>query len=1148
MVEDEELATLPPPTLDLEIEPVVRPVPPIIGRFAVTGVLETSADVVWYEGHFDGTSVAIKVPSGPTAPATIEDLERVERIDVTHPNIIRVVDSGRTPDGAPFIAFERPPGATLEEVISQRKLTPSEAITLGMQVLHALEVAHSAGLVHRRLSPRTVFLGDDGVARIMGLIRGGHSSDASTSFVAPEQLQGRAEVDARADVWAVGALMCAALTGRSPFERASRLATEVATLIEPAPTVRSLDEAVPSALAAVIERALLVSVSSRWPTAGAFARALAALGPEQPITNIRPTTAADDPGPRAIALLLASGVTDASLIAAGVRRADGHPIELASNRVFAHFEASAGSMDALNRALDVALDLRFAVDTLVLVARATCPAGPGVPDDLIEAVGGCLGGAGPGVTVDRVTAELLGPVCEKASVDGDLFDVQARRTSDQPLQSTSGAPFGGDTSVTTRVTDAWHASCEHRRPQRLTLDCAPAAAGRWAWDAECVLRDALPDATVVVGRAHSTNFSMFASLVADLPDDRSTPTDPVASSFVHELMRRQPSPSPALAAARQSPRRMADSMAASLESLLVGLTAAGPVALILEGTADDASGTIISRLLAVDSGALLVVDVQEADLMPTIDPRLPARLSRLSAGTRALADTLAVIGRPASWFELSSLGTIDLQYKLRLLADAGLLDVRSSRRETRLSPAVGPALLGAMTTQRRRSLYDVWAQRLARDVRATAAEVASQFVASGHADRAGTYFADAALEAASFGDAKRTLLYAEEALARGLTTPLQVRLRIECSRALAQLGRIDEQLAMADWAVAHAADDRARAEAAIARSLAFTHDDRTDDGAIDTAKAVELARSTDDPRLLVTALLAQADRAVSIDQLDVSRAALAEALALDLSPHERADVAALRGRWADAMGDLAVRKVAFVDALATAREIQDHRGAAEALARLAEVYNRVGDYDAAAAALADAAQLGGRVGARRLRGYALANLGYALGMLTKLEPALTAVHEASLIAHALGDVRLAVYSALYRVRARSVATLPVADEADLVADDAFANRLDEARALALTLGARARLVSGDVAGATDRIRAAMDLVDQLGGLEEDELEVYQVASMVFRAAGDEDGAAHTMLRGRKRLEMMLGGISDAALAAAFARTHGGRLSRSESAR
>jgi serine/threonine-protein kinase len=174
--------------------------------------------------------VALKVlrpgRRGPAAHAAFErEIGAIARL--SHPATVRLVDRGVTEDGLSYFAMELVEGETLAELVRREgPLQPSRAVHLLAQIASALAEAHRAEVVHRDLTPDNVMvtcLGGEGDAikildfGLAGVHAEGPAGAGTPRFMAPEVHAG-ALADARADVFAIGALLVFMLTGKSPLE------------------------------------------------------------------------------------------------------------------------------------------------------------------------------------------------------------------------------------------------------------------------------------------------------------------------------------------------------------------------------------------------------------------------------------------------------------------------------------------------------------------------------------------------------------------------------------------------------------------------------------------------------------------------------------------------------------------------------------------------------------------------------------------------------------------------------------------------------------------------------------------------------------------------------------------------------------------
>jgi len=248
-----------------------------------------------------GRRLALKVLS----PRAVRDEERLRRFErearaisaLNHPNILTVYDVGHDA-GMQFLATEFIDGVTLRTTLERGRLEPRHALSIGVQIAQAIAAAHDAGVIHRDLKPENVMIRADGYVKVLdfGLAKltgreafGGDEGGATElvetrdgvvmgtfNYMAPEQARG-SDLDARADLFALGVLLYEMLAGQPPFKGASA-ADVVGAILFRDPNPLAHIGGIPAELERIVQTALRKERDQRYQTCAQMLRDLRLLG------------------------------------------------------------------------------------------------------------------------------------------------------------------------------------------------------------------------------------------------------------------------------------------------------------------------------------------------------------------------------------------------------------------------------------------------------------------------------------------------------------------------------------------------------------------------------------------------------------------------------------------------------------------------------------------------------------------------------------------------------------------------------------------------------------------------------------------------------------------------------------------------------
>ena len=248
---------------------------------------------VYAATHRNGNRVAIKVLH-PTY-AEHEDVKRrfleegYVANKVGHACAVTVLDDDVLDDGTPFLVMELLEGESLEERLRKKAvLAPPGVLYIADKVLDVLAAAHDKDIVHRDIKPANVYLTRDGNVKVLdfGLARVRERSlkgsltrtgmiVGTASYMPPEQARGKRDlIDARTDIWAVGATMWKAMTGRHVHEADTVQERLIAAMSQKAPLIGTVLPSLNPHFAIVVDRALEFQKTDRWNDAKAMQAAL----------------------------------------------------------------------------------------------------------------------------------------------------------------------------------------------------------------------------------------------------------------------------------------------------------------------------------------------------------------------------------------------------------------------------------------------------------------------------------------------------------------------------------------------------------------------------------------------------------------------------------------------------------------------------------------------------------------------------------------------------------------------------------------------------------------------------------------------------------------------------------------------------------
>ena len=357
-----------------------------------------------------GRKVAIKVLLGELS----KDADNIGRFfnearaaaGIRHPALVDVFDFGYLPEGSAYLVMDFLEGETLGARIARGRMPSEVAVAVTRQLCSGMSVAHAKGIIHRDLKPENVFLmADDGasvpqvkildfgIAKLTGE-QGAVSASQRTRtgilmgtplYMSPEQCRGAGTVDLRTDLYSLGCIVYAMLTGGPPFQREGAGELIASHLYEQPAPVRSREPSVSSDLDAIVLRLLAKRPEDRQQTMAELDRELERLAAGATTAKGIPRTAPIMPaqpaapgGTAELPAVAATGAVDTARLRPRVAEALGSP-EAQPNDTLDHGAIARTSPVVARRRLAPLLAIAGGAAVVVIVAlvlRGSPQSGP----------------------------------------------------------------------------------------------------------------------------------------------------------------------------------------------------------------------------------------------------------------------------------------------------------------------------------------------------------------------------------------------------------------------------------------------------------------------------------------------------------------------------------------------------------------------------------------------------------------------------------------------------------------------------------------------------------------------------------------------------------------------------------------------------
>jgi len=503
----------------------------LAGRFVVEREIGRGAAGIVYRAydHMSGQAVALKVIASEAVDDSEEARFRREgRVlaGLHHPGIVRVVAFGQLEERRPYLAMEWLDGENLADRQAREPLPVALGLGVAADVCDALGAAHAASIVHRDVKPSNIILarldGSQPPSFIVKLVDFGVASERDTkltqagtiigtpAYMAPEQARGEVEIDARADLYSLGATLFELVTGRTPHFGPTPVAILARLVTTQAPRLADVLSEVPRELDELVAGLLALDPQDRPRSATEVARRLRAIAQalgsssENPSTSV--ATRKDSPlggpalasegGLRMVTSIVATRVPKGparSRLITHLRARGAEATELGSDAIVAYLGVRKSVGDEAARALDLGLRIAKLGGSVGVATGRMRITHAQLAGEVVDRAACLARDASIGqVLADSTTSELARG---RFAVD-DRADGTAVVGTESVLHrdTTAGIPFVGRDAELLQVVAAFERCVEDETPIVVTIVGAPGL-GKTRLRAEALARiqkDAAP--------------------------------------------------------------------------------------------------------------------------------------------------------------------------------------------------------------------------------------------------------------------------------------------------------------------------------------------------------------------------------------------------------------------------------------------------------------------------------------------------------------------------------------------------------------------------------------------------------------------------------------------------------------------------------